>query len=347
MSKAAPTADRPSVWKDVNSFLFSAVCHLMVLILLGILTVAANRHFSGINLLAQVSPGLDCPTGEQLEPQSAVQFEVTPEESSAAGPVQMMEFSAVASSELANLDPVMNLANFASGLDGRGVGNVGDGSAAAGYATEFFGIGGAGQSFVYVVDCSNSMREEGKFYRAKYELIRSIEHLSPEQSYFVIFYNDGTYPMDADAPVPVTPEEVDRMRRWVSYIEPGGGTNPLPALLMALRLKPDAIFFLSDGLFDPGTIQAVRHCQPRALRPDSDSHDLVRELRIARPDENDRQARGRRVSVCAVRCGCRLSACQRKARSPFPATRRETKATSASLWLIADSRQLSTTFSSQ
>jgi von Willebrand factor type A domain len=259
MSKAAPTVDRPGFWKDLNSFLFSAVCHLTVLLLLALFTVAANRNWHGIELLANLSPGYDGPTGDDLDAEDAVQFEVTPAESSAAGPVQAIEFSDVAASNLADLDPLANIANLASGLDGRGVGTLGDAvGGPPSYATQFFGIGGSGHSFVYVVDCSNSMREEGKFERARYELLSSIEHLTPEQSFFVIFYNDGSYPMDADEPVPATADQVDRLRRWVSYIEPGGGTNPLPALLMALRLKPDAIFFLSDGLFDPGAIQAVR-----------------------------------------------------------------------------------------
>lgn len=259
MHQAAPTVARPSFWKDVNSFLFSAVCHLFVLILLALFTVAANRHWQGVELLAHLGPGYDGPATDELEPQSTVEFEVAPDQSTAAGPAQAFEFAAVATSDLANLDPVLNVANFASGLDGRGVGTTGDATGGPpAYATQFFGIGGSGYSFVYVVDCSSSMRDNGKFERARYELIRSIEHLTPEQSYYVIFYNDGAYPMDADAPVPVTPDEIDRMRRWVRYIEPGGGTNPLPALLMALRLKPDAIFFLSDGLFDPNTIAWVK-----------------------------------------------------------------------------------------
>jgi von Willebrand factor type A domain len=246
--------------KDINSFLFSAVCHLLVLLALGFLTVAANRDWQGIELLASLSPGYDGPTGEELAPQETVQFEVTQDEtSSAVGPPKPFEFSAVAASELPTLDPLLNMSTSASGLNGQGVGNLGDAlGAPPSYATDFFGIGGSGQSFVYVVDCSKSMNEEGKFTRARYELIRSIEQLTPDQRYFVIFYNEGAYPMDADSPVPVTPEQVERMRRWVNMIEPGGGTNPLPALLMALKLKPDAIFFLSDGLFDPSTIQSVR-----------------------------------------------------------------------------------------
>src|SRR3972149_2345168 len=50
------------------------------------------------------------------------------------------------------------------------------------------GPGGVGRSFVYVLDCSGSMNDEGRFVRARQELLRSIEHLTSDQSYFVIFY---------------------------------------------------------------------------------------------------------------------------------------------------------------
>ena len=82
-----------------------------------------------------------------------------------------------------------------SGLEGLALGTTGDGGGVAGEAAaEFFGIGGYGQSFVYVVDCSDSMNEGGKFERAIYELLQSIEQLSGDQRYFVIFYNDDAYP---------------------------------------------------------------------------------------------------------------------------------------------------------
>jgi hypothetical protein len=144
-------------------------------------------------------------------------------------------------------------------LDGIALGGKGeaDGSL-SGASAEFFGIGGYGQTFVYVVDCSGSMSERNKFERAIYELLHSIEQLASDQRYFVIFYNDAAYPMDADEPVLATEDEFARTRRWVSYVEPQGGTNPLPALLFAMSLQPDAIYFLSDGKFDPVTLQEVR-----------------------------------------------------------------------------------------
>lgn len=252
-------ADRRHWLKDLNSFLLSAVCHLLVLIALGLLSVAASRSWQGIELRAQLSDGLDAPAGDELALEETAKFELVQDESSAVDPPRLFEFSAVATSDLAALESLTDLSTVSSGLDGKGLGRSGDGfGPPRGYATQFFGIGGSGASFVYVVDCSMSMNEDGKFDRARYELLRSIEHLTPEQRYFVIFYSDGAYPMDADEPVPVTADEVERMRRWVQNIRPDGGTNPLPALLMALGLQPDAIYFLSDGRFDPGTIRELR-----------------------------------------------------------------------------------------
>jgi hypothetical protein len=39
---------------------------------------------------------------------------------------------------------------------------------------------------------------------------------------------------------------------------PGGHTYPLPALLHALSLEPDVVYFLSDGILDPNTIAHLR-----------------------------------------------------------------------------------------
>ena len=143
------------------------------------------------------------------------------------------------------------------GGTGLGGGQKGEGSSGKA-ATEFFGIGGYGQSFVYVVDCSGSMNQNGKFERARYELLQSIEQLNKDQSYFVIFYNHEAHPMDGGRLVLATPAHIAETTQWVNYVEAEGGTNPLPALLYALSLHPDAIYFLSDGQFDPNTIQEIR-----------------------------------------------------------------------------------------
>jgi hypothetical protein len=72
--------------------------------------------------------------------------------------------------------------------------------------------------------------------------------------------------MNEQAPVDAGDATFAQTRRWIELVEPGGGTNPLPALLAALALKPDTIFFLSDGLFDSNTISQVRTINRRRGR---------------------------------------------------------------------------------
>ena len=143
------------------------------------------------------------------------------------------------------------------GGTGRGGGLGGDrpyGKA----STDFFGIGGYGKRFVYVVDCSDSMNDNGKFDRARYELLHSIEQLTSEQEYYVIFFNQRPHPMESDKPLRATPDNVQKTTLWIQQAEARGGTNPLPALSLALSLRPDAIYFLTDGQFDPIVAREVR-----------------------------------------------------------------------------------------
>jgi von Willebrand factor type A domain len=144
-----------------------------------------------------------------------------------------------------------------TGGPARGGKGTGEGSTAKA-STDFFGISGYGQTFVYVVDCSGSMNQNGKFERARYELLHSIEQLNKDQRYFVIFYNHQTHPMEGDKPVFATAERIAKTTQWINYAEPDGGTNPLPALVIALSMQPDAIYFLSDGQFDPNTIRLLK-----------------------------------------------------------------------------------------
>ncbi len=259
MISRTPIAERPGWVHDLNSMLISAVCHLTGLIALGLLSVVSQEGWSGVRLLVDQADGFE-PSAIDDAALDAVQLEVSPEDSAAAvGPIRLFDVSALATADLATIEALSEKAAEPSGLEGLALGTTGDeGEVAGEAAAEFFGIGGYGQSFVYVVDCSDSMNEGGKFERAVYELLQSIEQLSGDQRYFVIFYNDDAYPMDADQPVPANEEEFARTRQWVSFVRPNGGTHPLPALLLALSLRPDAIYFLSDGQFDRSAIHELR-----------------------------------------------------------------------------------------
>lgn len=123
--------------------------------------------------------------------------------------------------------------------------------------TEFFGIRARGQFFVYVVDCSGSMIDEDRLVRAKRELRRSINRLQVPQRFKVIFYNDQPVPMPGDLPRSADQNSKDQLAAWLRLIEPDGETDPRAAIGLALALRPDAVFLLSDGEFPDGTVEAI------------------------------------------------------------------------------------------
>jgi hypothetical protein len=285
--------ERPGWLQDVNSMLVSATVHLTLLIVLGLLTVASSGSMHGDKLIMSLGGGdeggsSDAPIADGSAISAAGVTDVATESLAASvGPTSEVDIStplttefaapdvlSVSPTELAGgagtaLEPSLggsgeSLGGSAGSGKGRG-GGKGDGSATKA-STEFFGIGGYGQTFVYVVDCSDSMNDRGKFERARYELLKSIEQLSSEQRYYVIFYNSGAFPMDAEKPQLASKENIAKTMEWINLVEPTGGTNPLPALMMALDFQPDAIYFLSDGQFDPGTIQVLRNRNHQNLR---------------------------------------------------------------------------------
>lgn len=121
----------------------------------------------------------------------------------------------------------------------------------------FFGIRARGQLFIYVVDCSGSMIDEDRLVRAKNELRRSVLDLQFPQRFKVIFYNDEVLAMPGDLPRPADLASKSQMIQWLRLIEPDGETDPRGALGLALSLRPDAIFLLSDGEFPDGTVEAI------------------------------------------------------------------------------------------
>jgi len=289
----------PRGWlQDVNSMLVSATCHLAILIVLGLITVAGTGSGRGDFLIMNLggdggdsgAPG-DGPVADGAAIVDSTASEAAANDLAAAlGPSNDLEKAAPLATDFAPpdlmplevpesggaggislegaFDGVGGTTNQAKGgIGGKGLGGGGgkDGSSTKA-STDFFGIGGYGKSFVYVVDASDSMNDRNKFQRARYELLRSIEQLGSEQRYYVIFFNERAYPMDADAPVKGSDENVRKTTEWVNQVQPTGGTNPLPALLLAISMRPDAIYFLSDGQFDPATIQIVRSENRQNLR---------------------------------------------------------------------------------
>ena len=121
----------------------------------------------------------------------------------------------------------------------------------------FYGVRSVAQTVVFVVDCSGSMGQGDRLERAKRELRRSVADMQFPQQFLVIFYNDEPIPMPGAALKSAEAASREQLLNWLRTIGPDGGTDPRSALRMAIRLKPDAIYLLSDGAFPEGTAENV------------------------------------------------------------------------------------------
>ncbi len=147
----------------------------------------------------------------------------------------------------------------ATGGAGNGTGTgIGDGD------QNFFGIQVDGKKFVFVVDASRSMNHphdspaKTRFGRLKIELVNTIDQMTEENQFFVIFFNNRAIPMPADGLVRATEDNQMTCLEWVATAHTGGQTDPREALLFALQLNPDIIYFLTDGEFEYRVVKDVK-----------------------------------------------------------------------------------------
>ncbi|RLS53866.1 MAG: VWA domain-containing protein [Planctomycetota bacterium] len=152
---------------------------------------------------------------------------------------------------------------------GEGAGNgagVGDGSEEG-----FFGLDLVGEKFVFVVDASRSMNypypgeAKNRLGRVKIELLHAVGQMTAEQQFFVIFFNTEPIPMPAPGLMKANPSVVRSLMQWVFQTKATGQTDPERALLMALQLNPDRIYFLTDGDFSYRSVRAVREANHRLI----------------------------------------------------------------------------------
>jgi hypothetical protein len=119
-------------------------------------------------------------------------------------------------------------------------------------STLFFGTQAKGNRFVFVVDNSSSMKG-GRLEMAVAELVKTVEGLSPRQSFYVIFVSDQTYPMFYPqrelALVPATPANKKRLAEWApkAILASGKNRELMKAMDLAASLQPQAVYLLWDG----------------------------------------------------------------------------------------------------
>lgn len=140
--------------------------------------------------------------------------------------------------------------NFAAGGGGQG-----DSGA------EFFGLRARGGNFAFVVDRSSSMSGE-RFRAAVSELIQSVSSFKRGMKFYIIFFSSSHMPMPARGLVKATDANKRHYIGWVRTIHASGGTDPTSGMLLALSLKPHAIWLLSDGGFSSTAADKIRGANP-------------------------------------------------------------------------------------
>jgi hypothetical protein len=210
---------------------------------------------------------------EQLSDQEDMTFDELP-----AGPAQNDQASADAPSlEVASPDagvataapgaiPTLGASGDGSGgIPGAGNGSGGGGGdglglGGGGGSASFFGLGGKGQRFAYIVDISGSMGNNRKLEIAMRELARSIDALPDFANFYVLLFESKTVqPPMQNGWMRARKTTVRQVIRWLSDVEPNGGTEPRNAFLQvfALDVRPDVIFFLTDGIFNDISLEEL------------------------------------------------------------------------------------------
>jgi hypothetical protein len=205
---------------------------------------------AGIALVHQGSDGREYHSGSQA---ARPQADVSPSLQDALPSAEQLpiQLPGADSSSMPAAGPV----TVAAAGQGAGAATVGGGRGGPEGSTQLsvFGVTGTGSKFVFVFDRSGSM--EGYAGRplaaAKSELIRSLEALDSIHQFQIIFYNENPsiFTPDGGTPRLIWGDEQGKRlaARFVRGITAGGGTHHMEALKLALRMRPDVIFFLTDA----------------------------------------------------------------------------------------------------
>jgi len=249
---AAPKSGR-SWWEKPGllAVVFSICVHLTLLVLLAPLIVGVAPAGGGDEGIASALPSLtksdltDLP--ETTLPVPSVNDDLANQPLPADLPAE--------SDPGTRPEEAEGLALLASGLaqSGRTAGaerSIGL-SAAGGASARFFGVEARGSRFAYVVDISGSMNQDRKLEALKEALLSSIDGLLEQTSFCLVVYSGDAYAVTGSGWMRADRGR-EEARRAILALSAAGATNPMPALdiVFGLTPRPDAVYFMTDGMFE-------------------------------------------------------------------------------------------------
>lgn len=257
-------------WREKHSrgtlsVLVSCIVHTSIFIVLALWYVATQQTSPSVVLQAAIAGVEDV----SLQFSELPDIQPSASELSATSTPKTEELDLNINAQLAktqqNIDATLTSALAATqrspGSTG-GVGGGGVGESLSKLGANFFGSYALGEKFVFVLDSSKSMTGDRWMYACQ-ELMDSVARLEPHQKFYVICFDDKTTCMFNAPASRVKYYESDeetrsRLKRWLATRKLGPGTYPARAMTMALEMRPDAIFLLSDGELRDQTLFILR-----------------------------------------------------------------------------------------
>lgn len=236
-----------------------------VLVHLGIIVLALFLVWSYIMVTEEEQPiipvaRLSDNPGGQLSESEAVDLQATQN-------VRQVQSEEVATEQSmdnlnANTDSKLELIGLSGGGAAGKIAPFGTTTGtSSGIGARFYGAGGNATKIIYVIDASGSLIDTLPFVVK--ELKRSISELSDKQQFTVIFFQSGSA-----IEVPprgwknATSDTKKKVADWITLetgnIIPRGSTNPVQALNLALKYRPELIFILSDNITGHGRYEVDR-----------------------------------------------------------------------------------------
>ena len=257
---------------------FSIAVHLVIMLIAALVTVdfgfadAGGNKGDDVDFAVMTSAQLAQTQSPQIQHES---FEVAAIETESvrvdllAETLDDSSVSELADSVAPSLNPGGGSLTSIDATTGSAGAGTGDGAS-------FFGLEAQGRRFAYIVDISGSMTTltgDGAFSRwdlTRGELIRSVDGLDPQAQFTIVLYSSNAIAVFGDGGwADASPGNKRLAAQTLLGYSPGGGTLPIGAFQMIYKIdpEPDAIYFMTDGLFDTDVPTQVRQLNRRALIP--------------------------------------------------------------------------------
>lgn len=157
----------------------------------------------------------------------------------------------------------------------------------SGARATMYGSGGNAKRLAYIIDASGSLLDSMPFVIN--EIKRSISELSDQQSFTVIFFQgDTVIEVPPRGLKKATSDLKKQVIHWVDMgsgnIIPHGSSNPVKAVKLALRYKPQLVFLLSDNITGRGQYEMNQKRLIDEIKKANAAHTKINTIQFLYPD---------------------------------------------------------------